>query len=174
MINLDYGKSKYYTLFDTYEESNKKKGNSYFSNYALWRNDISNENTKQFFIGEFPKEEAKNYLNNKITKNKFQIRCEIATYVDETIQPGDKILATFIAGIMEHLKGVNQGHLFDEHMTDEWIVEDVIDSYRNGKALRKMVIVKDSFFNLYDQSAGIDSQKQVIPKVKITDRDTAI
>lgn len=163
MLNMDYKNSQYYTLYDTYENSNSKKENSYFSNFAMWRNEISNENTKQYFIGEFPKEHAKKYLNNKIIKNKYQLRCEMMTYVDEAIHPGDKISAIFISGMTEYTRD-KQNHLFDEHMSDEWIVEDVVDTFKNGKAIRKMVVVKDSFFNIYDKSAGASSQLPV-PKV---------
>jgi len=166
MLNFDYKNSQYYTLYDTYEESNKKKENSYFSNFGLWRDEISNENSRQYFISEFPKNVAKKYLNNKITKNKHQIKCEIVTYLDETIQVGDKILIAFISGMTE-LQRDKQNHLFDEHMTDEWLVEEINDTYKEGKCIRKMTIIKDSFFNLYGTETNSNSSKLPIPKVNV-------
>lgn len=164
LLNYDYNNSTYFTLFDTYQNSNEKY-EKYFSNYGLWHNDISNENNKQYYLGSFPKVEARKYLNNKVIKNKYQIRCEIITYVDEQLQIGDKILATFMSGIGEQTKDKTT-HIFDEHMTDEWVIEEIIDSYRNGKAIRKMIIVKDSLFNIYGQTVGSESNKDVVPKVK--------
>jgi hypothetical protein len=131
----------------------------------MWTNDISNENNKQYYLGSFPKTEAKQYLNNKVIKNKYQIRCEILTYVDEQLQIGDKVLLTFPSGMSEQTKDKTT-HLFDEHMTDEWVVEEIVDSFRNGKAVRKMVVIKDSFFNIYGKTAGLDINKDVVPKVK--------
>lgn len=156
LLNFDYATGEYFVHNDTYTESNKKKGNSYFSNYALWSDKISNENTKQFYIGSLPKDVGKNYLNNKVIKNKHQLRCEMITYIDEQIQPGSKILVTFPSGMAE-LSRENQDHLFDEHMSDEWIVEDIIDKYENGLGSRKMICVKDSFFNVYGKPTGSTS-----------------
>lgn len=169
LSNFDYENSQYYTLYDSYENSNNKKENPYFSNYALWNNSISNENSKQYSLGTFPRVEAKKYLNNKITKNKHQLRCEFTTYVDEQIYPGDKISAIFMSGLTE-LTRDRQTHLFDEHMSDEWVVEDIIDSYRNGKCVRKMIVVKDSFFNIYDKSTGSDNSKSPLPKINYVNK----
>jgi hypothetical protein len=164
LLNYDYVTGKYFTQCDNYVESNKKKGNSYTSNFALWNEKISSENTRQFYIGGISPSQGEEYLNNKIIKNRHQLRCEMMTYIDEGIQPGDKILATFPSGMTE-LSREGQNHLFDEHMSDEWIVEDVSDTYSNGKGLRKMVCIKDAFFNLYGKSEGIDVTKY-LPQVK--------
>lgn len=163
MLNYDYEKSRYFTLNDNYEKSNEKKENKYLSNYALWRNDISNENCRQFYLGSFPKDEAKKYLNNKIIKHNHQLKCEFLTYIDERIYPGSKIFAIFMSGMSEFTRDKSQ-HLLDEHMSDEWIVEEIVDVFKNGKGMRTMTIIKDSFFNLYDTSSG-SSNKQLLPKI---------
>lgn len=162
LLNYDYVTGQYFTQCDNYVESNKKKGNSYTSNFGLWNEKISNEEVRQFYIGGINKSQGKEYLNNKIIKNRHQLRCEFMTYIDESLQPGDKILASFPSGMSELTKD-QQTHLFDEHMTDEWIVEDVSDTYSNGKGLRKMVCMKDSFFNLYGKDNGIDVAKYLPP-----------
>lgn len=164
LLNYDYSTGKYFTHYDTYTESNKKKGNSYFSNYGLWSDRISNENAKQFYVGRIDKENAVGYLNNKLIKNRHQLRCEMMTYVDEKIQPGDKILVTFPSGMSE-LNKEQQSHLFDEHMSDEWIVEEIVDRVENGSGARKMTCIKDSFFNVYGKPLGNDS-KIYLPQVK--------
>lgn len=162
LLNFDYATGEYFAHNDTYSESNKKKGNSYFSNYGLWADTISNENTKQYYIGSLPRDIAKNYLNNKIIKNRHQLRCEMITYIDEMIQPGSKILATFPSGMSE-LTREQQSHLFDEHMSDEWIVEEIVDKYENGLGSRKMICIKDSFFNVYGKPTGSESTSYLPP-----------
>lgn len=164
LLNYDYATGKYFTQCDNYVESNKKAGNAYTSNFALWNEKISSENTKQFYIGGVSPADGMEYLNNKIIKNRHQLRCEFVTYIDEFIQPGDKIIVLFPSGMAE-LSKEEQKHLFDEHMSDEWIVEDVMDTVSNGKGMRKMICIKDAFFNLYGKTEGMDITKY-LPQVK--------
>lgn len=160
MMNYDYKTGRYYTLNENYENSNNKT--QYASNYALWKNDISNENTRQYYMGSIDKTLAKSYLNNKVVKNRHQLRCEFVTYVDENIQVGDKITAIFMSGMNEYSRDKST-HLFDEHMTDDWIVEDIVDTYKDGRGMRKMIVMKDSFFNLYTPNSG--SSASILPSV---------
>jgi hypothetical protein len=163
LLNYDYASGEYFTHYDTYTESNKKKGNSYFSNFGLWSDSISNFETKQFYVGRQHKDVATSYLNNKIIKNKYQLRCEMITYIDERLQVGDKILVTFPSG-MSMMAGEEQKHLFDEHMTDEWIIEEITDKVENGLGMRKMICVKDSLFNIYGNPVG-SGNTEYLPKV---------
>jgi hypothetical protein len=168
LLNYDYTTGEYFTHYDTYTESNKKKGNSYFSNFGLWSDNISNYETKQFYVGSQHKDSATSYLNNKVIKNKYQLRCEIVTYIDEALQVGDKIIATFPSG-MSIMSGEKQEHLFDEHMTDEWIVEEITDKVENGKGMRKMICIKDSLFNIYGNPKGT-GKNDYLPKVKYVNK----
>lgn len=165
LLNYDYKSGQFFTQYDNYEESNKRKENSYFSNFGLWSNTISNENSKQYYYGPLKRDEAQQYLNNKITKEKYQLRCEVMTYVDELIYPGQKIVASFPSGMAEATRE-KQTHLLDEHMSDEWIVQDIVDGYKDGRGLRKMVIVKDSFFNIYGKSDGAADFVPPVPQVQ--------
>jgi hypothetical protein len=101
-------------------------------------------------------------LTNTISDHQFQLRCETLTYVDESINPGDKVVLYFESGITALTQ--DQSHLLDEQMSGAWIVEEIVDSVINGTGVRKMVIVKDSFFNLYDVSSG-SSNSKTLPNV---------
>lgn len=162
ILNFDYVLSRYYTLKDNYKESISRKENAHFYNFGLWSDKISNAKSKSFFLGPTNKKLAKSYLNNKITEHQFQLRCETTTYVDESINPGDKIVIYFMSGMTEVTK--NQQHLLDEQMSGAWIVEEIVDACANGIGYRKMVLIKDSFLNLYDVSSGVGNSK-TLPSV---------
>lgn len=162
LINFDYENSVYYQLNDNYKQNISRKENSYFYNYGLWSDTISNINAKRIFLGPHDKLAAKAFLTNTISDHQFQLRCETLTYVDESINPGDKVVLYFESGITALTQ--DQSHLLDEQMSGAWIVEEIVDSVINGTGVRKMVIVKDSFFNLYDVSSG-SSNSKTLPNV---------
>lgn len=164
LLNYDYKTGRYFKHVDSYTMSNEKKENAYLSNYGLWVDKIANTDTKQYYFGPMDPKEAENYLNNKINKNRYQLRCDIVTYCDEQIFPGDIIFCTFPSGTAEHSRGA-QNNLFDDHMSDQWVVEDVVDILNvDGSAVRKMTIMKDAFFNMYGTSQGVEIPK-FVPKV---------
>ena len=159
LLNLDYENSQYFTMYDNYVQSNANS--KYFYNFSLWSNEISNSQSKRLFIGPTITSLAKAYLNNKIIDHKYQLRCEVATYIDETINPGDKIAIFFMSGMAD----LNQQHLLDEQLSGGWIVEEIIDSAVNGQGYRKMILIKDSFFNIYDTTAG-NNTNTTLPQVQ--------
>lgn len=161
LLNRSYEDSRHYKMYDNYKEINKNKKDTYISNYALWNETISNENSLQLYLGSLKKDEAKAYLSNVITKHKHQLKCEILTYVDENIYPGTKVLLNFPSGLASAATE-HQSHLTDEQMTDIWIIEDIVDSYHLGKGVRKMICMKDSFFNIYKPVEYTDP----VPKVQ--------
>lgn len=158
LLNFNYNKSKYYTLQNTYEEMIKKTDNKYFYNFGLWSNTISSERSMQTYLGPFPHDQARTYIDNRIKEQQYQLRCETMTYVDETIQIGDKIFVLFQSGMSDATKDI--GHLTDEQMSGGWLVEEIIDTAINGLGMRKMVLVKDSFFNVY-----MSDKRKVLPEV---------
>lgn len=150
LINHDYINSRYFTQYDNYKQSIDKKENPFFYNFGLWSDTISDDESKQFYVGSLQSDVGSYYLDNKIIQHQYQLRCEVMTYVDETINVGDKITIYFLSGMSQT---GDQAHLLDEQMSGDWLVEDMIDTVALGRGYRKMIVVKDSFFNLYDIAA---------------------
>lgn len=164
LLTYDYKKSRYFTIRENYKEAIARKENPFFQNFALWSDRISNESSKQFYAGEYEKSYARGFLNNKLIEhNKQQLRCQSLTFIDEKIQVGDKIFVIFLSGMVDLMK--EQGKLMDEQMSGTWVVEDIADTVINGRGVRTMTVIRDSFFNLYGVSAGIANQP-ALPQVK--------
>ncbi len=161
LLNYDYTKSQYFTQLNRYSENNAK--NKSFYNFALWSNQIDNDQSRQFYFGEMrDKTLGVDFLQNKITEHQYQLRCEVVTYVDETVQVGDKIFVTFLSG-MAAIDNM-QSHPIDEQMSGAWLVEEITDASIDGRGMRKMTVIKDSFFNMYEPTVG--KSKQLLPPVQ--------
>jgi hypothetical protein len=152
LLTYDYIGSRYYTLKEKYDQAIQKKENPFFHPFALWSEKISNDKSKQIYSGQYPKDYAKSYLNNKlIEQNKHQLRCQTMTYIDEQVQPGDKIFIVFLSGTSNIGK---TRPIMDEQMSGYWIVEEIVDAAANGRGVRNMTLVRDSFVNLYTVTSG--------------------
>lgn len=162
MLNIDYLNSKYFTQQDNYKNLIKKEKSPYFSNFGLWSDTVSTERSKQVYRGEQPKDLAVNYLTNAMTDYQHQLRCEITTYLDETVDVGDKVFIMFPSSYVLATGDEIQG--FDEQMSGGWIVEEIVDASMHGKCVRKMTIMKDSYFNIIEPVKG--TRKQTLPTVK--------
>jgi hypothetical protein len=157
LYNYDYSNG-YYTLHDTYTNSNKN--NKYFTNFAIWSDSISDWKSKAYYLGSLPETVGRNYLNNRITEHQNQVRCMAMTMINEEIEVGDVVFISFMSGMTSFLQG--QQHLLDEQMSGGWLVEDVVDVVNYGKGYRKYVLVKDSFFNIYEPDVG--NKKNNLPQ----------
>jgi hypothetical protein len=161
LLNYDYTKSQYFTQLNRYSENNQR--NKSFYNFALWSNQIDNDQSRQFYFGEIrDKSQGTGFLQNKITEHQYQLRCEMMTYVDETVQVGEKIFVTFLSG-MAAIDNM-QSHPIDEQMSGAWLIEEITDHCIDGRGMRKMVAIKDSFFNMYEPTVG--KTKQLLPPVE--------
>jgi len=145
-FNYQYdGSVGYHIICDNYEQSLDR--NPQFGNFAIWDKQISNEFSVGHYIGSVSPSVARNYLNNRITDHNFQIRCEALCPVNEWVQVGDAMGIQFMSANPNIFDG--QANVIDEQMSGGWLIEEIIDSYQNGKAIRKMILVKDSFFDIY-------------------------
>jgi hypothetical protein len=110
--------------------------------------------------GRLPFKQAKNYLNNQITSNNFQLRCEIVTYINHRVQVGDVVFIIFPSGLT-FATGANRTFI-DEQMSGNWLIEDFVDIFNNDGSFRKMTLVRDSFFLV-----GEENSKKPLPQVQI-------
>jgi hypothetical protein len=112
-------------------------------------------------LGPIPKEVAKDYLDNRISENRFQLKCQIVSPINERVQVGDVILITFLttSPTTEDEKiGI------DETVWGYWIVESITDEVSNGKGGRLYTLIKDSFFNI--SSSSDMNRKERLPQVE--------
>lgn len=159
--NYSYiGNTGYYNLYENYE--NVLDNDAHFSNFGIWNRSISNSNTKGYYLGSMPRNVAKSYLNNRVTDHNFQIRCETLCVLNEQVNVGDVIGISFLSTSPNILEGQNQ--ILDEQMSGGWLVEEITDIYSNGKGQRKMVLVKDSYFNIFNPTSS--DRQIVLPEVK--------
>lgn len=160
LSNYNYINGGYFIQYDDYRNSNLR--NPYFQNYGLWNEDISNRFNTGFYKGPLPEQTGKDFLNNRIIDDNYQIRCEALCMVNEEIEVGDVIYLPFLSSMVQFSEG--QSQLLDVQMSGAWLIQDMVDIVNYGKGYRKYTLIKDSFFDIYSPSAG--NQKSRLPDIK--------
>jgi hypothetical protein len=167
-FNYQYdGSIGFHFISDNYEQSISR--NKYYGNIGIWNTNISNEFSSGHYLGSLNPKVAENYLNNAIISNNFQVRCEVLTNINERVQVGDVVAIQFLSSNPAAVDGQEQ--IMDEQMSGEWLVEEITDNYSNGKGMRKMVMIKDSFFNLYNPQ-GVENNSNLAEVTSAIEYDT--
>jgi len=140
IYNRDYLSNKRFIQLDNYASTNRTE--KYFSNNALWLEDISAWDNAAYTIGSMPINLAKAYLNNKIIDQKYQLKCLADCYLNHERNCGDKVNIIFppAGGAIDNAKYI------DEHMSGDWIIQEMIDVITNNRGYTNITFIKDSFY----------------------------
>jgi hypothetical protein len=157
LYNYDYETSQRFIHTDDYTSSNRHE--KYFGQFGLWTEEISNWQSKSYEIGPWPRQIAKDYLNNKIIKQKYQLKCVARAYLNQDRNAGDKVFVSFPSVS----SAINKQREFDEQMSGEWIIQEMTDIIMNGVGYSVLSFIKDSFFNT--PQADIGGNKEKLPEV---------
>jgi len=141
ILSRDYERGEYTIYTDDYITSNNKE--KYFGQFGLWSDSISTWQTGQLSIGTYPEETMRSYLNNRIIDQKYQLRCVAKTYFNHIRNCGDKVSIVFPSAS----SSVDETRTIDEQMSGDWIIQEIVDYYANGRAYSEIYFIKDSFHN---------------------------
>lgn len=159
VYNRRYIEGRSFLQTEDYRTARKKQ--KYMGNVGIWSDNIAQWDTMWYPIGNMPPEIAAAYLENQISKQRYQLKCIADSYMNHSRNCGDRVTMLFPSTA----SGVDSSKTIDEQMSGEWIIQEMVDKIIAGKGSSEIIFIKDSFFNVEGTSSG-NGGTQKLPSVE--------